>query len=96
VTKKDVSASVRNRLLKLSKAQKEDHQLLLVRYANERLLYRLSVSPYADQFVLKGAALFTRIARRAISTCSVSVIRRKSEFEMYLPRCSLCQSMMTL
>lgn len=31
---------------------------LLVRYANERFLYRLSVSDFAKQFVLKGGNLF--------------------------------------
>lgn len=31
---------------------------LLVRYATERFLYRLSVSSYAEQFVLKGGNLF--------------------------------------
>ena len=31
---------------------------LLIRYATERFLYRLSVSPYAEQFVLKGGNLF--------------------------------------
>ncbi|MFK5956406.1 MAG: nucleotidyl transferase AbiEii/AbiGii toxin family protein [Planctomycetota bacterium] len=35
-----------------------DFQALLERYALERLLYRLSQSPYADRFVLKGAQLF--------------------------------------
>jgi len=35
-----------------------DFQTLLERYALERLLYRLSQSPYADRFVLKGAQLF--------------------------------------
>ncbi len=31
---------------------------MLVRYANERLLYRLSKSPFRDKYVLKGATLF--------------------------------------
>ena len=35
-----------------------DFQALLERYALERLLYRLSQSPHADRFVLKGAQLF--------------------------------------
>jgi len=38
--------------------RQEDFQLLLVRFALERPLYRLSVSEYADQFILKGALLF--------------------------------------
>jgi predicted nucleotidyltransferase component of viral defense system len=62
---KDIATTVRARLLELSKERKEDHQLLLVRYANERLLHRLSVSQHAGQFVLKGAALFTLWTGRA-------------------------------
>jgi predicted nucleotidyltransferase component of viral defense system len=55
---KDVGASIRARLLQLAKKQGEDFQLVLTRYANERLLYRLAQSPHATSFVLKGAALF--------------------------------------
>lgn len=61
----NIGASVRAKLLKLSKERREDYQLLLARYANERLLHRLSVSPYASAFVLKGAALFTLWTGRA-------------------------------
>jgi predicted nucleotidyltransferase component of viral defense system len=49
---------VRQRLLNLSRERGEDFNFLLTRYANERLLYRLANSPYRDQFVLKGTALF--------------------------------------
>lgn len=55
---KDIAASVRARLLHLAKARGDDFQLLLTRYASERLLYRLSKSKHASSFVLKGAALF--------------------------------------
>ncbi|MBS2014026.1 MAG: nucleotidyl transferase AbiEii/AbiGii toxin family protein [Deltaproteobacteria bacterium] len=61
----NIGASVRAKLLRLSKERKEDHQLLLVRYANERLLHRLASSPHAGSFVLKGAALFTIWTGRA-------------------------------
>ncbi len=54
-----IGASVRARLLKLARERKEDFQLVLTRYANERLLYRLATSPHRNNFVLKGAALFT-------------------------------------
>lgn len=54
----DRAASVRARLLNVAKAQKADFQSILVRFALERLLYRLSVSPHADRFLLKGALLF--------------------------------------
>jgi predicted nucleotidyltransferase component of viral defense system len=33
--------------------------LVLTRNVNERFLYRLSVSPYRDRFILRGATLFT-------------------------------------
>ncbi|HWN68673.1 MAG TPA: nucleotidyl transferase AbiEii/AbiGii toxin family protein [Haliangium sp.] len=56
---KDIGASVRARLLRIARERREDFQLLLTRYANERLLYRLSMSPHGSRFVLKGAALFT-------------------------------------
>jgi predicted nucleotidyltransferase component of viral defense system len=56
---KNLGASVRARLLRLAREQGADFQLVLTRYANERLLYRLAQSPHATQFVLKGAALFT-------------------------------------
>jgi hypothetical protein len=55
---KNVAASVRARLLSLARERGEDFQLVLTRYANERLLYRLTQSPHAPRFVLKGAALF--------------------------------------
>lgn len=55
----NLAASVRQRLLTLSRQRGEEHNLVLTRYAIERLLYRLSKSPYADSFVLKGAMLFS-------------------------------------
>ena len=55
----EIGASVRARLLRLSQERGEDFQLLLSRYANERLLYRLGVSEQGSKFILKGAALFT-------------------------------------
>lgn len=55
---RNVGASVRARLLARARAEKADYQLLLTRYALERLLYRLSVSPDRERFVLKGALLF--------------------------------------
>jgi hypothetical protein len=54
----DRSASVLARLLNRSRSTGENYNLLLSRFAIERLLYRLSVSPYAGSFVLKGALLF--------------------------------------
>jgi predicted nucleotidyltransferase component of viral defense system len=53
------AASIRARLLNAAKAQGVDFNQVLVRFALERILYRLSQSQHADRFVLKGALLFT-------------------------------------
>ena len=55
---RDVAASVRARLLNLSRKQQADFQGVLTRYALERFLFRLSVSPHKKLFVLKGAMLY--------------------------------------
>jgi len=54
----NLPASVKQRLLNLAVASNEDFNLLQIRYATERLLYRLSISKHADDFLLKGAMLF--------------------------------------
>ncbi|MFT3813443.1 MAG: nucleotidyl transferase AbiEii/AbiGii toxin family protein [Acidovorax sp.] len=53
------AASIRARLLNVAKAQGVDFNQVLVRFALERILYRLTQSPHADRFLLKGALLFT-------------------------------------
>jgi len=57
--RKAVGASVRARLLHLAREHGDDFQILLTRYANERLLYRLTQSRHHGSFILKGATLFT-------------------------------------
>lgn len=54
----NIAASIRQRLFNLSKERGEGFNLVLDRFAAERLLYRLSVSEHAEKFVLKGALLF--------------------------------------
>lgn len=54
---RDLAASIRQRLLDRARARGEGFQLLLDRYAVERLLYRLSISDKRDEFLLKGALL---------------------------------------
>ncbi|MCX4030334.1 nucleotidyl transferase AbiEii/AbiGii toxin family protein [Spartinivicinus marinus] len=49
---------MRARLLNHARATKQDFNLVLTRYALERLLYRISVSPHSNTFLLKGALLF--------------------------------------
>jgi Nucleotidyl transferase AbiEii toxin, Type IV TA system len=52
------AASIRARLKQHADASKQDFNLALTRYGLERLLYRLSISDHAGNFLLKGALLF--------------------------------------
>lgn len=56
--RKNIANSVRARLLNLAKASKRDFNAVLLQYFQERFLYRLSVSSYTNNFILKGALLF--------------------------------------
>jgi len=49
--------SIKERLKNLSRELHIDFNKLAIRYAQERLLYRLSISDYKDYFALKGALL---------------------------------------
>lgn len=53
-----VAQSVRGRLLNIRNSEPEiQFMQLMLRYIHERLLYRLSVSRFRDNFCLKGGAL---------------------------------------
>jgi hypothetical protein len=54
---RDISASVRARLLNKARTTGEEFELTLTRFATERLLYRLGVSAARDRCLLKGASL---------------------------------------
>jgi hypothetical protein len=55
---KNLPTSIHDRLLNQARTSGRPFNELLQYYAIERFLYRLSRSPYANQFVLKGALLF--------------------------------------
>ena len=55
----NLAASARARLTQRARERRENAQLVMTRYAIERLLYRLSLSPFREAFVLKGAMLFS-------------------------------------
>jgi predicted nucleotidyltransferase component of viral defense system len=57
VSKRDVGASIRQRLLNQARAKNRPFQELLQYFAMERFLYRLAESQFADRFILKGALL---------------------------------------
>jgi predicted nucleotidyltransferase component of viral defense system len=54
---RNLGASVRARLSNIARSQGVAFDYLLNRFAVERLLHRLSCSPYRESFVLKGATL---------------------------------------
>jgi hypothetical protein len=55
----NLAKSVKDRLLNISRAEGRTFDVLLVRFALERMLYRLSVSEHRNRFVLKGGMLVT-------------------------------------
>ncbi len=74
----NMPASVKQRLLNISRIQNTEANLIFTRYAIERLLYRISISDYSSLFILKGAVLFwawTRIPYR--STMDLDLMVKK-------------------
>lgn len=55
--RRNIAASVRARLLNIAREKGLDFQLVLTRYALERLLHRLSQTDHRDRYILKGAML---------------------------------------
>jgi hypothetical protein len=65
---RNLAASIRARLKQHADAVKQDFHLTITHYGLERLLYRLSVSPHASNFLLKGALLFLAVVRPSTPT----------------------------
>jgi hypothetical protein len=55
--KKNIAASIREKILQRARKQKRPFSELLQYYAMERFLYRLSKSTHARSFILKGAMM---------------------------------------
>jgi len=55
--KKNMSASVMARLKNVSRQLNKPFNLIMQLYTQERLLFRLSVSRYKNNFLLKGGLL---------------------------------------
>ena len=60
---KNTGKSIRTRLLNLAKKEKQEYMKVLVRYLHERLLFRISASPYKSNFLLKGSSLLFALER---------------------------------
>ncbi len=56
--RKNMAASVSRRLLNYSHERGIEYNLVLLRFLNERLLYRLGRSAHREQFIVKGAMTF--------------------------------------
>lgn len=54
----NMGRSVNARLKNIAENRKIDFSYLLLRYTYERFLYRLGMSRYKDNFILKGASVF--------------------------------------
>jgi predicted nucleotidyltransferase component of viral defense system len=64
MTRKEItnlSASIYNKLSALARKENADFNTLLMRYLQERFLYRLSISKYKNKFVLKGGFMLMAI-----------------------------------
>ena len=79
--KKNYGKSVRARLTNLMNKTGYKYMYLLARYFNERLLYRVSVSQYKDNFLLKGGSLLYALdgleARLTVNSCHLHYLIKK-------------------
>lgn len=71
---RNVAASVRQRLLNKARASGRPFNELLQYFAMERFLFRLSRSPHADRFILKGALM--------LATWKVSLTRPTKDIDL--------------
>ena len=72
---KNTAASVHQRLLNKSRESSRPFNELLQHFAIERFIYRLSKSPHADRFILKGALMFAAwIGSMSRSTMDIDLL----------------------
>ncbi len=57
--KNNNTVSIKQRLLNIARQDQSDFGIVLLAYALERLLYRLSISEHSQNFILKGGMLVT-------------------------------------
>jgi hypothetical protein len=70
--------SVKARLKKIAVAESKPFNYILMYYFIERLLYRLSVSAYADNFILKGGLLlYTVLDNKARTTRDIDLLAER-------------------
>ena len=94
---KDHGQSIRSKLLNISKAEKQEYMKVLGRYFHEHLLYRISISRYKSNLMLKGSSLLyahyhipkiltRRFSKRQSAIPSQTEIRLIARTSIYLTR----------
>jgi len=74
VTADSIKAKLKNK----ADSSNKDFNFLLLHYFIERLLYRLSISPYANNFILKGGMLlYTVLKTRGRATRDIDFLADK-------------------
>jgi len=69
--------SIKAKLKKEADSGAKDFSFMLLHYFIERLLYRLSISPYANNFILKGGLLlYTILDNKARATRDIDFLAR--------------------
>jgi predicted nucleotidyltransferase component of viral defense system len=69
---------VKDRLKNQAEKEQRPYDYVLMHYFIERLLYRLSVSPYRDNFILKGGLLlYSVLGNSARATRDIDFLARK-------------------
>lgn len=58
---KNIAASIKAKLYHIAQEKRVDFNAFLLKYLQERLLHRLSISDYKDNFILKGGLLLVTI-----------------------------------
>lgn len=85
----NVAASVFDRLKQRTRLSGEDFNVILLRYAGERLLYRLAQSSHSDSFTLKGGRATQGARATPERPREVPVKDGASETLLSSPSCSL-------
>ena len=71
-------ASIRSRLKNIADGERRPFDFILMMYLVERLLFRMSISRYSEQFVLKGGLLLYLIMNeKARATKDIDLLARE-------------------
>lgn len=81
---KQLGKSIRARLYNIASNKGINYQHLLIRFFHERLLYRISVSRYRDNFYLNGGALLYALntSEKQRYTLDIDFSLHKMQYEM--------------